>query len=295
MAVNVEATITTANQHLAPPDNSWKMTRFMPGVSVPGFASFLGIAGLVTSILNLILEGYVVLKYDLLKLHMEMYLAGTFWPSYSGILYFSLAVCSLFGIYYIGMYAFSLVLWLKVRDNNLDGMRSLIKIGCYIMAGLELLVCVLLIVYFATIFKKSEEGSSGLVGLLSVVFVTSAVFACLLIVGVWKEISGVVNCCILFKIFFFSFYIFFAIAVDCLLFTIKTTPTSMIGVILLIFFFYTLWLIFYSSSFTVLHYNIMLHDQLRYETLDLEKRQQQQQQTDCLKERYSTCLTSSKV
>ena len=279
----------------------WKMTRYMQvmqGVSVPGFASFLGSAGVVTSILKIILDGLnlLVQKSDssLLSLFLSMlYRLPIPWRYHSTAA--NCAVGSFELLLNIGMVAFSYKLWKNVSDNNMVGMRSLIKIGCYIMAGLELLVCVLLIVYFALIFKKSEEGSSGIVGLLSVVFVTSAVFACLLIVGVWKEISGLVNCCILFKIFFFSFYIFFAIAVDCLLFTIKTTPTSMIGVILLIFFFYTLWLIFYSSSFTVLHYNIMLHDQLRYETLDLEKRQQQQQQTDCLKERYSTCLTSSKV
>ena len=244
-------TTTTANQHLAPPDNSWKMTRYMRGVSVPGFASFLGIAGLVTSILNLILEGYVVLKYDMLK-------------SDSGLLYFSLALWSLFNI---GMFAFSFLLWKKVRDNNLVGMRSLFKIGCYIMAGLELLICaheiIIIIINIITIITIIS----------GIIFVPLAIFACLLIVGVHKKKPWIVQCCIICKIIYFSFIILgwivlIGILRGLIFYHMET------GVLIVIFILDAIWLIFYSSCFIVVHYNIMLHDQQRYENLEMGERQQ---------------------
>ena len=165
----------------------------------------------------------------------------------------------------IGMLVFSCKLWKKVSDNNMVGMRSLVKIGCYIMAGLELFLCLLIniIIWMAYVYHY-------VIIIDVIVTLIAMVFSCLLIVGVRKVMSGLVIANIIFKIIFF--FIFTIVAIVALSISISNKEYVMYVVNV---YLCSGWLIFYSSSFIVLHYNIMLHDQQGYEIFQMEERQKQ--------------------
>ena len=289
MAVDNEASSTS--YHLTTPANSWKMTRYMRGVSVPGFASFLGSVGLVNS-LKIILDAVNLLVLEPEFEYFPRTLFSLFTIPWRYHINSAILVVGIFELLLnIGMFAFSFKLWKKVSDNDLVGIRSLVKIGCYIMAGLELLVCTLIGLIISTIVAWLPRLPGALIFILtvfSISTISSAVFTCLLIVGVRKVMSGVVNANIIYKITFFILFVIFAFTIA---FTIPVGAKDRMNVVNM--FLYIFWMIIYSSSFTVLHYNIMLHDQQRYETFELEERNNLP--TNWEQRRSSTCLTYDKV
>ena len=259
--------VTTA---ITTTDNTWKMTRYMRGVSVPGFASFLGSVGVVTS-LKFILDAINLLVLermdpDLDFLRRNLFSSSLFLLSIHMDYETVRIVVGIFELLLnIGMLVFSCKLWKKVSDNNMVGMRSLVKIGCYIMAGLELFLCLLIniIIWMAYVYHY-------VIIIDVIVTLIAMVFSCLLIVGVRKVMSGLVIANIIFKIIFF--FIFTIVAIVALSISISNKEYVMYVVNV---YLCSGWLIFYSSSFIVLHYNIMLHDQQGYEIFQMEERQKQ--------------------
>ena len=254
---------------------SWRMTRYMRGVPVPGFASFLGSVGLVSS-LKIILDAVNLLvlepeSEDRPKTIFSLFaIPWMFSPS-------AIYVAGIFEMLLnIGMLVFFFKLWKTVSDTDMVGMRSLVKIGCYLMAGLELLVCTIIIGIIVYLLKPQHGGMVEILYIITTI--SSGVFACLLIGGVRKVRPGCVNANIIFKITFFILYLFFAFIITGFIITLNTKHIGLgakYKMYVVNLFVYTSWLILYSSSFTVLQYNIMLQDQQGYDKLEMEERQNQ--------------------
>ena len=246
----------------------------MRGVSVPGFASFLGSVGVVTS-LKFILDAINLLVLermdpDLDFLRRNLFSSSLFLLSIHMDYETVRIVVGIFELLLnIGMLVFSHKLWKKVSDNNMVGMRSLVKIGCYIMAGLELFLCLFIniIIWMAYVYHY-------VIIIDVIVTLIAMVLSCLLIVGVRKVMSGLVIANIILKIilfFIFTIVAIVAISISISIFDLRKEYVMYVVNVYLC----SGWLVFYSSSFTVLHYNILLHDQQGYEIFQMEERQKQ--------------------
>ena len=234
-------------------DTSRRMKRYVTGMSITMFASFLAWTGMVLSIITSIVSHNVA-----------------FLPLVSGIVGYSWWFSALCGISFFtsaGLFIFSLSLWKTIVEKDMIGMKSLIKIGCYIMGGFELLACAAgLIIPLLLIIKHAasplyHSGSlhrwSTTVGLLSIPILISAiftVFVSLMIHGVHKFKTRLVNTYIIYKI-----VLFLIVALLCLWCSIDSATIISsqkliaIDTFLLYCFFY-----FYSNGFIVLQYNIMI-------------------------------------
>jgi len=172
------------------------------------------------------------------------------------------------------MFIYSFKLWRAINNDNMMGMRNLIKIGCYIMGGLELLSItaagvvtpILFIIYELSSIYRYDELSIGLLTIPIIISGGYIALISLMIHGVRKFKPGLVNIYIIFKIVIFT------------LFAILTLVQIIMGVIfigalgwmlginmfLICGFFY-----FYSSGFMVVQYNIMLGRHTEQGSLDL--------------------------
>merc|ERR1711997_139869 len=174
----------------------WKMTRYIPGISIIKFASFLAWTGLVSSVIFII--GSLDMIFTPLALGIHRYSRGCGHYSYSEVFCGSLyGVGALVLLMNIGNFIYSFKLWKAINSDNMMGMRNLIKIGCYIMGGLELVAIALL-------------GVNGLfIGLLTIPIIISGGFMALIslmIHGVRKFKPGLVNIYIIFKIVIFTLF-----------------------------------------------------------------------------------------
>ena len=111
-----------------------KMVRYMPiSISITRCASFLAWTGMVTSII------FSIASLDVIFTPLAMGFAHVcHLYSHCGIMY-GVGVPVL--VINIGMFIYCFKLWGTIRLNDMSGMRNLVKIGCYIMGGLELTVC----------------------------------------------------------------------------------------------------------------------------------------------------------
>ena len=250
----------------------WKMTRYISGISISRFASFLAWTGLVSSLIFIL--GSLDMIFTPLALGIHSYSRGC------GRYYENVFCGSLFGVggalllLNIGMFIYSFKLWRAINNDNMMGMRNLIKIGCYIMGGLELLSItaagvvtpILFIIYELSSIYRYDELSIGLLTIPIIISGGYIALISLMIHGVRKFKPGLVNIYIIFKIVIFT------------LFAILTLVQIIMGVIfigalgwmlginmfLICGFFY-----FYSSGFMVVQYNIMLGRHIEQGSLDL--------------------------
>merc|ERR1712183_740744 len=137
-----------------------------------------------------------------------------YYEAFCGSLYGVGAVVLLMNI---GMFIFSFKLWKAINSDNMMGMRNLIKIGCYIMGGLELVSIALSGVVTPILFIILELArtwnyryDNGLfIGLLTIPIIISGGFMALIslmIHGVRKFKPGLVNIYIIFKIVIFTLF-----------------------------------------------------------------------------------------
>ena len=116
----------------------------------------------------------------------------------------------------IGMFIYSNKLWRTIKNNDLVAMKTFVKIGCYIMAGLELLaitaaICSSVLVLILSLLYIGESGIIFTIAvsvltitiLLCVIFI---IFISLLIHGVRKMKARLVNIYIIFRITVFFIY-----------------------------------------------------------------------------------------
>ena len=112
--------------------------QYLLGISIERLPTFLAWTGMVTSLL------FIIGNLNTLLLSLNVGLTSNdtsesalFWVLL--ILYVAVPVITLINI---GMFIYSTKLWRTVKCNDMDGMKTLVKIGCYIMAGLEILATV---------------------------------------------------------------------------------------------------------------------------------------------------------
>merc|ERR1712018_28939 len=238
----------------------WKMTKYIPGISIIKFASFLAWTGLVSSVIFII--GSLDMIFSPLAFGMHSRRCGLNYnmEAFCGSLYGVGAVVLLMNI---GMFFFSFKLWKAINSDNMMGMRNLIKIGCYIMGGLELVTIALSGVVTPILFIILELSSfyrynNGLfIGLLTIPIIISGGFMALIslmIHGVRKFKPGLVNIYIIFKIVIFTIFAILTLVqvIMGLVYIGALGWLTGINMFLLFGFFY-----FYSNGFMVVQYNIM--------------------------------------
>ena len=209
------------------PDNSWRMRKYIKGMSITMFASFLAWTGMVV--------GSIFTLVALNSTPIPLFFVS------------------------ITLFIFSVALWKNIVNKNMNRMKTLIKIGCYIIGGFELLVLVPIIynTLLAT-YGVLVTPISGLILLLIIpvfIFCTIyTIFVSLMIQGVRKSKPCLVNSYIIFKIVIFV--LFTLILVSIIMSAVEGFDLPIMKIIitfLLNSFFY-----FYSNGFIVLHYNIMI-------------------------------------
>merc|ERR1712110_1019240 len=162
----------------------WKMTRYIPGISIIKFASFLAWTGLVSSVIFIV--GSLDMIFTPLALGIHRYSRGCghyYYESFCGSLYGVGAVVLLMNI---GMFIFSFKLWKAINSDNMMGMRNLIKIGCYIMGVSELVTIaaagvvtpIFFIVYELSSFYRYSNGLY--IGLLTIPIIISGGYIALI-------------------------------------------------------------------------------------------------------------------
>jgi len=251
----------------------WKMTRYIPGISIIKFASFLAWTGLVTSVIFII--GSLDMIFTPLAIGIHRYSRGC------GHYYYEVFCGSLYGvgavvlIMNIGMFIYSFKLWKAINSDNMMGMRNLIKIGCYIIGGLELVAIaasgvvtpIFFIIYELSSFYRYNNGL--FLGLLTIPIIISGGYIALISLmfhGVRKFKPGLVNIYIIFKIVIFTLYAILTLVQVIMGLIYIGALGWMLGInmFLLSGFFY-----FYSNGFMVVQYNIMLGRHTEQGSLDL--------------------------
>lgn len=247
------------------------MTRYISGISIISFASFLAWTGLVCSLIFILGSLDMIFTPLALDYHLLYSRYGYHGCDFlCGSLY---GVGAVVLVINIGMFIYSFRLWKAITSDNMVGLRNLIKVGCYIMGGMELLTCAAGIIppiyYIMMLSFFSHRTTGTYIGLFTMPIIVSVGFMALIslmIHGVRKFKPALVNIYIIFKIVLFA------------LFAILTLDQFIMGLIsigglgwmlginqfLLCGFFY-----FYSSGFMVVQYNLMLGKPTEQGSLDL--------------------------
>merc|ERR1719219_428061 len=240
------------------------------GISINKFASFLAWTGLVTSVIFIV--GSLDMIFTPLAVGFHRFSTGYGREVFCGFLYGVGAAMLLLNI---GMFIYSFKLWKAINNDNMMGMRNLIKIGCYIMGGLELLTIavsgvvtpIIFIIYEVSSFYRYSNGL--FIGLLTIPIIISGGYIALIalmIHGVRKFKPGLVNIYLIFKIVIFTLYAILTLVQVIMGLIYIGAPGWMLGLnmFLLSGFFY-----FYSNGFMVVQYNIMLGRHTEQGSLDL--------------------------
>jgi len=260
--------LNTLNQT---PDNSRKMRRYITGMSITKFASFLAWTGMVLGII------FAVASLNVIFLPLVSGIAHRChtWRHgpLCGIMY---GVGFPFFFINVGMFFFCLAFWKTIVNKNMIKMKTLIKIGCYIMGGFELLVCaagiITPLVFIIEHVTYRYYYDQSLIGYLMIPVCICTIFAgfhSLMIHGVHKFKPRLVNTYIVFKIVIFALVILFtlvSIIMSGVLmgYMAGVSILTDINTFLLYSFFY-----FYSNGFIVLHYNIMIGNNAEEGSLNL--------------------------
>ena len=249
--------LNTLNQT---PENSKKMRRYITGMSITMFASFLAWTGMVLGII------FAVASLNVIFLPVVSGIAHRChtWRHgpLCGIMY---GVGFPFFFINVGMFFFSLTIWKTIVNKNMIKMKTLIKIGCYIMGGFELPVCAAGIIT-PLVFIIEHVTYLMIPVCICTIF---AVFHSLMIHGVHKFKPRLVNTYIVFKIVIFALVTLLtlvSIIMSGVLMRYMAGVSIMtdINTFLLYSFFY-----FYSNGFIVLHYNIMIGNNTEEGSLNL--------------------------
>ena len=227
------------------------------GISLERLPTFLAWTGLVTS--------FIFLIGNLNTIPISLFLGWDIeYPRFRKLFYVSVAI---FTIINIGMFIYSNMLWRKIKNNDVVGMKTFVKIGCYIMAGLEILASTAAIGIFSVfvfVFSFLTEGDIKIIAisvlaiciLISVIFI---IFISLMIHGVRKMKACLVNIYIVFRITVFIIYTILVLTL-ILLALVKFADwyRLILPVVLANMFLLSSFLYIFSAGFSVLQYNIML-------------------------------------
>ena len=244
----------------------WRLTKYsFLGLTVPGLTSILAWTGLVTSFI------FTITSTDLLFVPLAV--GSTKCHKYRSHSF----VC---GVFYgtgvpgllinVGFFVFSYKLWMKVKNNDIIGMKTLVKIGCYIIASLEMVVAAALLlilplylmvdhVTIMTIYRYPiSHVHVGVCVFVIIIGILCLAFTSIMVYGLRKCNLRYINIYIVFKLVFLGLYLLSAVIL--ILYVSFLLSRGVVGMILLIAnaFLITSFLVIFSISFTVLQYNIML-------------------------------------
>jgi len=242
---------------------SWRMREYIKGMSITMFASFLAWTGMVLGIIFILTAINLVFLPLVLELQNDTINYDVLRRIMYGVGFPTLFVS-------IGMFFFSFALWKTIVNKDMTRMKTLIKIGCYIMGGSELLVSAAVIIFSRGYMGFNYGYTSVYLLVIQVfMFIIFTIFDSLMIHGVRKFKPRLVNTYIIFKIVIFvisslgtllSIIMYVVILGNMAGLSILTV----INQFLLYSFFY-----FYSNGFIVLHYNIMIGNNKEEDSLNL--------------------------
>merc|ERR1712110_413824 len=238
----------------------WKMTRYIPGISIIKFASFLAWTGLVSSVIFII--GSLDMIFTPLALGIHRYSRGCghyYYEAFCGSLYGVGAVVLLMNI---GMFIYSFKLWKAINSDNMMGGLELVTIA---LSGV--VTPILVIIWEVSMWSFYVDGLY--IGLLTIPIIISGGYIAvvsLMIHGVRKFKPGLVNIYLIFKIVIFTLYAILTLVQVIMGLIYIGALGWMLGLnmFLLSGFFY-----FYSNGFMVVQYNIMLGRHTEQGSLDL--------------------------
>jgi len=243
---------------------SWRMREYIKGMSITMFASFLAWTGMVLGIIFILTAINLVFLPLVLELQNDTINYDVLRRIMYGVGFPTLFVS-------IGMFFFSFALWKTIVNKDMTRMKTLIKIGCYITGGSELLVSIVGIISSLG-FMGFYYGYTSVYLLLIPVcmFTISTIFVSLMIHGVRKFMPRLVNTYIIFKYVIFALFSLGTLVSISMYVVVMGNMASglliltVINQFLLCSFFY-----FYSNGFIVLHYNIMIGNNKEEDSLNL--------------------------
>ena len=186
---------------------SWRMREYIKGMSISMFASFLAWTGMVLGIIFILTAINLVFLPLVLELQNDTINYDVLRRIMYGVGFPTLFVS-------IGMFFFSLALWKTIVNKNMIRTKTLIKIGCYIIGGFELLVCAAGVIS-PLVYMGFVRHGQGLFMIPVCIFTIFTIFVSLMMRGVYKFKPRLVNIYIIFKIIIFVLFtlIFFSIII----------------------------------------------------------------------------------
>jgi len=223
-----------------------KISKFGCGLSVSGLTYFLSCSGTVTSSLAILAALDIFVK----ELFNNINIGVT-------ILAVLLAVGN------TAMLCFSLRLWQKFTAEDVEGQKALIKIGCYVMADLEALAC---IVSLSSLLRTDVFFQSfGITGIYTgIKWGFPLIFIAMMYIGVKMSYPQFINVYIVFKIVHFLLFVLCEIVVETILLAIRIEIK--VELLLLVAFFCLLisgFFYVFSTGFIVLHYNNLMNNKIK--------------------------------
>ena len=223
-------------------ENPWIIKKYAPRIPITTFASFLYLGGMLGS-LNFIIGSFIMIlmaKIDCDYCTNALYGVG-FSVLFSGI----------------GLKYFCLQLWKTIRNQNMDGLIKLVKIGNLIFAGVkDLLYTVLTIFLF--LHRRHLIISFGFLVIMAVITGIDILLTCLKIFGIIKRKSAFIKAGLLFNVLT---YILAIIGTIILPFNrITSNKDYWLGITVMLFLLISSVYI-YINCFIVLLYNMVLEEE----------------------------------
>ena len=154
---------------------------------------------------------------------------------------------------------------MKIKTDDVLGMKAFIKIGCYIIASLEMIVSALLVIIplhlivdHVTLFYPVSHVHVGVCVFIISIGLTCIAFTSTMVYGLRNSNLRYINLYILFRFVFLA--LFLLTTVILILYVAYLLKRGVVGIILFIVnaIFITSFLKVFSMGFAILQYNILL-------------------------------------
>ena len=239
-------------------ENSWKMKKYAPKISITTFASFLSLGGMLGSLIFIIGSLIMIL---MVKIYCDE------WGAKYQVLYgigFSVLFTS------IGLKFFCIKLWKTIKTKNMDRLIKLVKNGNYTLAGFEVIACVALII-FNNLYSESRSKHLGFHILMVIITGFYILLDLLKIFGTIKLKPGLINASILFNFFINILAVILTIISLQMFAPISDHNVKELCLLIAVMMFLLISCIFiYFNGFVVLLYNILLEERVQLESCSQE-------------------------
>eukprot|EP00092_Neocalanus_flemingeri_P037580 GFUD01040916.1.p1 GENE.GFUD01040916.1~~GFUD01040916.1.p1 ORF type:complete len:261 (-),score=39.05 GFUD01040916.1:63-845(-) len=215
-----------------------KITRFCWGVELSRAVKYLGLYGLVMSVIGVIGAVLLFALPSILGLHQDAD------PNLLGGLYGGAVFSMLINI---GWFIFSHILVERNRNNDIEGVKRMIKIGSYIIGSLQAIYFAILLI-IGLIFVSIGSGGMGIAGgIIMTIGGIFLIFPSLLLHGIRTNSPGKVKIWIIVQFVIFVLGLFASIPG-------LGVRYGLLEMIVLCLSF------MYFMGMVIVHYNIMLEN-----------------------------------